>query len=84
MDSGDRAKWLNTGAYYIYGRNAASATPAVATQQFLGLTVTGDFGFLKYDFDAVAGQQNGGNNGAIRDRHCDRRRRSQQRPGLDG
>ena len=35
----------------------------MATQQFLGLTVTGDFGFLKYDFDAVAGQQNGGNNG---------------------
>ena len=58
------AKWLNTGAYYIYGRNAASANPAVATQQFLGLTVTGDLGFLKYDFDAVAGQQNGGNSGA--------------------
>jgi hypothetical protein len=63
------AKWLNTGAYYIYGRNAASATPSaaaatVASQQFLGLTVTCDLGFLKYDFDAVAGQQNGGNSGA--------------------
>ena len=30
------AKWLNTGLYYIYGRNAASANPAVASQQFLG------------------------------------------------
>ena len=30
------AKWLNPGLYYIYGRNAASANPAVASQQFLG------------------------------------------------
>ena len=62
------AKWMNPGLYYIYGRNAASATPSaaaatVASQNFLGLTVTGDLGFLKYDFDAVAGQQNGGANG---------------------
>jgi hypothetical protein len=57
------AKWLNPGLYYIYGRNAATANNAVASQQFLGLTVTGDAGFLKYDFDWIYGQQNGGNNG---------------------
>jgi len=57
------AKWLNTGAYYIYGRNAATNNFAVASQQFLGATVTGDAGFLKYDFDWVYGQQNGGANG---------------------
>jgi hypothetical protein len=57
------AKWLNPGLYYIYGRNAAAANAAVASQNFLGLTVTGDLGFLKYDFDAVTGQQNGGNSG---------------------
>jgi hypothetical protein len=59
------AKWLNPGLYYIYGRQAASANPAVATQNFFGLTVTGDLGFLKYDFDAVLGNQNGGNDGAF-------------------
>jgi hypothetical protein len=56
---------LNPGLYYVYGRNAASANPAVASQQFLGLTVTGDAGFLKYDFDWVMGQQNGGNSGNL-------------------
>jgi hypothetical protein len=58
------AKWMNPGLYYIYGRNAATANAAVASQQFLGLTVAGDVGFLKYDFDWVYGQQNGGNNGS--------------------
>jgi len=62
------AKWLHPGASYIYGRNAASSTPTaaaatVASQQFLGLTVTGDVGFLKYDFDWLYGQQNGGASG---------------------
>lgn len=59
------AKWLNPGLYYIYGRNAASANPAVASQQFLGFTVTGDLGFLKYDLDWLFGQQNGGNSGSF-------------------
>lgn len=64
------AKWLNPGLYYIYGRNAASSTPSaaaatVASQNFLGLTLAGDLGFLKYDFDAVMGQQNGGNSGNL-------------------
>jgi len=59
------AKWLNPGLYYIYGRNAASVAPAVASQQFLGFTVTGDLGFLKYDMDWLMGQQNGGNSGAF-------------------
>jgi hypothetical protein len=65
------AKWLNPGLYYIYGRNAATGTGTgaaivnntVASQQFLGLTVTGDAGFLKYDFDWMYGQQNGGMTG---------------------
>ena len=60
------AKWLNPGLYYIYGRNAASVNPAVASQQFLGFTVTGDLGFLKYDLDWLFGQQNGGNSGSSR------------------
>jgi hypothetical protein len=57
------AKWLNPGVYYLYGRNAATANNAVASQQFLGFTVTGDAGFLKYDLDWVLGQQNGGMTG---------------------
>jgi len=57
------AKWLNPGVYYIFGRNAATANAAVASQQFLGFTVTGDLGFLKYDMDWLMGQQNGGMTG---------------------
>ena len=37
----------------------------MASQQFLGFTVTGDLGFLKYDLDWLFGQQNGGNSGAF-------------------
>jgi hypothetical protein len=57
------AKWLNPGLYYVYGRNAATINAAVASQQFLGVTVNGDAGILKYDLDFVYGQANGGNNG---------------------
>jgi hypothetical protein len=57
------AKWLNPGIYYIYGRQAASVAAEVASQNFLGATITGDVGFLRYDFDFVMGQQNGGANG---------------------
>jgi hypothetical protein len=63
------AKWLNPSLYYIYGYNAATNTTSnanvnyqtkPATSQFAGLAVTGDFGFLRYDFDFVAGTSNGG------------------------
>jgi hypothetical protein len=58
------AKWLNTGLYGGYGRNAATNPFAggggdVKTDLYYGLTVTGDFGFMKYDFDFVGGRFNG-------------------------
>ncbi len=64
--------WLNPGVYYIYGDMRATNTVGIGggaaqtepvQQHFLGLTVTGDFKFLKYDLDFVYGLQEGGNNG---------------------
>jgi len=66
------AKAFNPTFYYIYGYNAATNTTSntnvyyqtkPATSQFLGLSITGDAGFLTYDFDFVAGSQNGGDQG---------------------
>jgi hypothetical protein len=58
------AKWLNGGIYGGYGRDASHGTTApggadVKTWMYYGLTVTGDLGFMKYDFDFVGGRANG-------------------------
>jgi hypothetical protein len=65
------AKWLNVGAYAGYGRNgsnpvdptglalAGAGGGPVKTWTYYGLSLTGDLGFMKYDFDFVGGRANG-------------------------
>ena len=69
------AKWLNPSIYYIFGDNRATNTTVTGatggdpiqnkpvTANFLGLALTGDFNFLRYDLDAVFGNSNGGVDG---------------------
>jgi len=73
------AKVFNPGIYYLYGDNRANCAGVsagnfiancgtqerVRDQHYLGLTVTGDLGFMSYDLDWIYGSAKGGPDGTF-------------------